>query len=258
MDNHDDRDGEGNQARFAFVNIRVKKPNYEELAEINSGYVKWLRRIGGASAEEFYLSHLREVLAAGSRDDAIAQIKLVELGNESIRFSPWTTECPFGPIEDPINIVFRNRGSADEVADKFKNVFIPAWVDTSVWGLTCARAHYVFIDNTNHGGTCGWIKMSKSLTNCGCFRRCHIRLFDGGTDTHLGGFGEYSVGSIHYEVWQKLSHVVKSWDGAQQFVDSVFSSAFPFVGAKSQVCLQSSQVLKGIVNDGMGTMIELR
>lgn len=239
--------------------MKVEKPSFEKLVETNAGYVRWLRARGGSEAVELYYSHLKEILSKGPEDGTIVTMRLVQLGKASIFFYPWTAEYPSGPRSDPINVIFANQGSARNVANKFGIDFVPPWRDTVTWRIPCARAHFALLDNTPHSGTLTWVRMSNSLTNCGCFRRCHIRIFDGGTDFSPNGFGEYSIGSVHYEVWKKpVSHIVRSWDGAQQFVDSIFSSVFPFVRSKTTVQIQAQEVLKGIAHDGIATIIELR
>ena len=245
--------------KFTAIMMKVEKPSFEKLAETNAGYIKWLRIRGGTEAVELYYSHLEEILDRSPKDGTTVTMKLVEIGERSVRFYPWTTECPFGPRSDPINVVFTNMGSARNVANKFKVDFVPPWRDTVTWRIPCARAHFALFDNTPHGGSVAWVKMSNSLTNCGCFRRCHIRTFDGGTDSSPNGLGQYSIGSVHYEVWKKpISHIVRRWDGAQQFLDSIFSPGFPLVGSKSAVQIQNPrEVLKGIPHDGVATVIEL-
>jgi len=246
--------------RFTTMRMRVvEKPSLEKLIAINADYIKWLKITGGREAVDPYLSHLEEILAEGPKEGDIITIRLIVLGKRSIYFYPWTTEYPFGPREDPINIIFSNQGGTNNVVGKLTKDLIPPWRDTVWRRLPCARVHFAFIDNSHHGGTSRWVKMSASVTNCGCFRRCHMRLFDGGMDSTPKGFGEYSIGSVHYEVWKlRVNHVVESWDGAQEFVNTIFSSGFPFVGSKTTVRLQSSgEVLKRIPHDGIAAMIEL-
>jgi hypothetical protein len=85
-----------------------------------------------------------------------------------------------------------------------------------------------------------------------------LRIFDGGTDSYSQGYGKYAIGSVHYENWKNISHVISDWDGAQQFVDDMFSPTYPFVGSKGRKLLQTSgEVSMGIAHDGVAAVIEL-
>jgi len=239
--------------------MRAEKPGLDELTRINTDYIKWLRRVGGERAVGLYYSHLEEILIKGPETGAIVELPLVELEEGSILFYPYATEYPYGPVTDPINLIFKNQGAATNVADKLKKDLVPPWRDTITYGVSCASVQYTFIDNTSHGGTAQWLQMSNSLTNCGCFRRCHIRIFDGGIDTHPRGYGNYAIASVHYEDWSVANlHIVRSWDEAQQFINDIFSTVFPFVGSKGTKSLQNpGEILQGIPHDGMGSVIEL-
>ncbi|HUU49261.1 MAG TPA: hypothetical protein VMW55_10845 [Nitrosopumilaceae archaeon] len=165
-----------------------------------------------------------------------------------------------GEDKDPINFIFHNNGFDDNV----RNVIIQNaqhdWVDVNPLTLI---DQWIFIDNTNHGSSAGWVKSSKQLEETlGGFERYHIRLFDAGVrDTH-NQFVFWTLGAVHLEDFicppNCLSHTISpdGWDLAETELRNDLAGQAN-VGFIQNIDFFNSDCCQDIDHDGIGTMMEI-
>jgi hypothetical protein len=238
-------------------NVTVKKPSLDELRKDNAEHIKFLRKNlkpnEAGNVIGTYFRHLAEKIEK-QPDIATVKVKLVQVGENTITFWAYTNDAPsFTDPVDPINLIFYGVGSAWDVQYDMKNWLDYTWEDATGW------THYAYIDNTEHGGTADWRSNDYQLQYGSYFTsRYHLRIFDGGTDTH-GDFDEYSIANVHHEYWDwsELNHIVDGYESAETFVKDDFADE-NFVGSIGSAGLNNEgSYSNGAYNDGWAATIEL-
>jgi hypothetical protein len=176
----------------------------------------------------------------------------ITYGNELYKTLACIDTVPVS-ASDPVNLIFYNVGSAWDVQYDMQN-----WLTYQWSGDADGCNLMAYIDNTAHGGSATWIQQHYQLEygNYETTRR-HIRIFDGGYDTH-GEYGDYSIAGVHYEEWVGLpqGHNVLSWEDAESFVADDFADE-DFVGQVYGVDIGNEGYYQGVWNDGEAQYIEL-
>lgn len=131
-------------------------------------------------------------------------------------------EYEFWPV-DPVNVIWYNVGYEYAVYCDFLDWLDPHWVDT--WGTTL----WVYFHDSINGGHDYWEPIYDHVMRQGDSffgSRVHVPICGSDyADPH--GYGEWSVGSAHYEAWHWLyfTHTLhpNGWEIGEQEVWNAFN-----------------------------------
>ncbi len=226
-----------------------------ELLGANQGYLNWLDSIGAEEDKREFVETLQRIAAPPVGVYYYAPSPLVKVGG--VALSPYTHRSTnLTSFADPLNLIFTGEAQVDRVASIFMNGLFPPqlWSSTRIPLYSCAETHWVYVEN---GSDSKWQGMNYTLAVGGCaLERCHIRLFEGGSN---GTLGEFTLGGVHYEEspLPKI-HVIQDWDRSQDFIRQLFESS-RFCKHTHEVRLQDEgEVVQNVPHDGLATVVELQ
>ncbi|HEX9709797.1 MAG TPA: hypothetical protein VGB42_07540 [Candidatus Thermoplasmatota archaeon] len=222
--------------------------------------------ITDAAVVEAQRLRMESVWRALPEPGRVLEFPEVRLGASDRAFSPYTQVEEHHPPLDPVNLVFWGNASVDRVASAFRS-FTPGWIDSDlVKGTTMrcalgAMPQTVWFRPHGNGARPRFVWCSHSLSPQGFeLERIHVRLFDGGFDPSPGGWGRWSLGSVHLEEVElgEIDHTVREWDAAQDEARRCFAEA---LGERCDVAplrLQpEAEELRGVRHDGVASAIRL-
>lgn len=241
--------------RMIEVTVEVVRPNPADILRSNRSYYAWIRTQREQVAYAAAVGRVAELVDALPPSGTRITVPMMEIGGQSIVFSPYTAELPFGPNADPVNLFFWNNGSASRVCNLMRNNLTPNWKRTR-FRFECASVNYLmFYDKITK--LCSWTKGAHSSSPEGCaLTRFHIRLFDGGKDNDLG---RVCVGSVHHEHFDITvpNHIPDDYDGGQglvagQFVAKSFTKSI--IRGRFQ---RGPERIRNVRHDGEADMVEV-
>lgn len=232
----------------------IEKPTLQDLIQDNQKYFDYLELEFGEEGKKIVNLRIQELNQTIANMPEEMTVDLIKLGEHSILFDVFTRDGMMGNIKDPVNFLFWNNGQQDNVHSVIKNNALHNWDD--VFSLT----QYVLIDNTAHGGSAEWRPNFYQLTEGTPLEQYHVRVFDGGYDTH-NEFAEWSLGAVHYEKLEGVppDHVIQpnGWDLGEAELRNDLTGQLG-VGFIDTDDLQNNIICcQGIDHDGIATKMEL-
>ena len=182
------------------------------------------------------------------------QIEVTKIGDHSISFESVTRDWPStsGTAKDPINLVFYNNGNQPAVDNVFLNQAPHNWT------MSSGGLQWTFVDETAHGGNAFW-SFGYGYKEGSYSDRYHVRIFNGGDDTHTGGFDEWSIGAAHRENCTPSchTHYSNSWEvsASHPSSDMAASSGVISVGT---VNIGNAGTYQGIYNNGIAQLVNVQ
>jgi len=229
----------------------LEKPTVKDLMDDNKEYLDFLRTQGEEgnklAAEE--ISKYHEVI--NNLNDEM-EIETAKVGDHSISFGTVTYDSPNGNSKDPINLLFHNQGYAYNAKYRIDNNALHSWHSAT------GGSQYVFIDNTAHpGGSSYWQLNSYQLEEGSYTDRYHVRIFEGGYDTHQQ-FNYWSLGAGHRENCTPSchTHYTNSWEVTESEIKNDLTGQTG-VGTVSSIYLGNGGYYQGIYNNGYAGYIQL-
>lgn len=208
---------------------------------------------------------VRAVWGALPEAGAVLPVPEVRLGASDRSFSPYTHVEEHHPPLDPVNLVFWGDAPIDRVAETFRRLD-PPWIDSDLVKGTDMRCPLGAMPQAM------WVRpadgspprfdwCTHSLSPQGFeLERIHVRLFAGGLDPTPGGWGRWSLGSVHREDVEpgELDHTVRHWDLAQEEAVRHLLRGPATISQVQDLRLQPArEVLRGVEHDGVATAIRL-
>lgn len=195
---------------------------------------------------------------------AVLDIPEVRLGSSDRSFSPYTQIEEHHPPLDPVNLVFWGDAPVERVASLFRSLD-PPWIDSDLVKGTTQRCplgampQAMWVRPAGRGSAPRFEWCTHSLSPQGFeLERIHVRLFAGGVDASPGGWGRWSLGSVHLEEVEpgELDHTVRQWDAAQQEASAALAAALG-VPADPFRLQPDGEVLRGVAHDGVASALRL-
>lgn len=135
-------------------------------------------------------------------------------------------------------------------------LFIP--LQQNYWHAASGGLQWTFIDETAHGGSAYW-SFGYGYEEGSYIDRYHVRIFNGGDDTHSGGFDKWSVGAVHRENCTPSchTHYTNSWETAENHLagDLANTSGIEVV---SSINIGNAGNYQGIYNNGYAALIQVQ
>jgi len=231
-------------------------PTLEEYKTMNKSYFDSLpTKVGVAEAKSIQDKTIADFSEKLANTPEVYEIETTKIGSHSITFEDVTRDWPstWGTQKDPINIVFYNNADWTTVDS------IILSDDYHDWNLGSGGSQWTFIDETAHGGSTYWAFGYGYEEGDYNTVRYHLRLFDGGADTHSGGFGTWSIGAVHKETHNGLGHtlVSNSWEIAENHLGGDLANTSG-IGVVSSINIGNSGDYQGINNSGYAALIEVQ
>jgi len=240
-------------------------PELAELAALHRHHLRWLRRKAPP-----LLQQRLDMLAAAAEEArgwvAPPERPFVTLGRSPGAFVPYTAVIPYGPLSDPINLVFHGDAPARRVAGLLRGAD-PRWqpatrVPWLPWLFPpCSSPQWVTFGAPRAADPVERRAAGHSLSPEGCaLDRTHVRLWDGGEDPEEGGWGRWSLGSAHIEVarLEAGGHMVVDWEGAERSVVEALGRAGRAPVQVAPLRLQpDGELCRGVAHDGVAAAVRL-
>lgn len=235
--------------------VKMQNPQtYDEIVSVNQKYLENLETTLGQEGKERADGIKSDWKERSKNPLTVFTVPVVKVGEQSITFGTITKNDFFGSPgstdKDPINALFWEHGSADDVESLFD--------DDAGWNPdACGGRQWVLIDNSAHGGSSAMQIDDHQVDKPGCLNgdRFHARIWDGGTDTH-GAFDEWSIMGVHNE---DSFHIIKTPDGWEDAEDEAHDDieSSDRILSLSTIDLGNDVELQGADNDGIALYVKL-
>lgn len=235
--------------------VKMQTPQtYDEIVAVNKQYLRNLEDTLGQEGKD-----RTEIIKSDWKErskNPLTEFKVpvVKVGEHSITFGTITKDDFFGTPgstdKDPINALFWEYGSADDVESLFD--------DDAGWNPdACGGRQWVLIDDTAHGGSSTMHIDDHQVDKPGCLNsdRFHARIWDGGTDTH-GAFDEWSIMGVHNEDYFHSIKTPDGWEDAEDEAHDDIESSDRILSL-STIDLGNDVELQGADNDGIALYVKL-
>jgi len=234
----------------------IDKSTVDDLVSVHKEYFDYLESEFGDKGRAMIDEQKQYWSERIANTPDIVTIEVLKVGDNSIIIDTVTNSMSNGEGEDkdPINFFFYNNGFDDKVHNVITQNAQHNWVNAFP-----LPEQWVFFDETEHGGSAGWVKSSNPLEEViSSSERYHLRLFDAGQqDTH-NVFVFWSLGAVHLEEVVGAGHEIKpdGWDLAETELRNDLDGQTD-VGFIQNIDLDNSSCCQGISHDGIATMMEI-
>ncbi len=202
---------------FTTLVKQTEFPTVQDFKDMNAEYFKSL----DVETQNQLISEFEDKLTNAPE---YYEMKTTKIGEHSITAEWKTRDWPSattGTIKDPANMIFRGNANDNDVEAIIDSYASHGWNDAY------GGPQWLYVDETAHGGWSYWAYGYYNVQEgCDQCDRQHIRIFDGGNDSH-GYYGNWSVGAVHKETWNGSTHDIVSngWEIAEYHLKNDLNGA---------------------------------